>query len=165
MTILKEEVMKFLPHRDPFLFVDSIEEMNDSSGRSILILTEKILPKDLVGATIIANYHVDPNLDLFKGHFPGRPIFPGVIQIEMMAQAACFGIRPLCYGRKSDENLEVALLKVENAKFRKPILPGMDLKILVKCTKVRGQTHCYDCTILCNNETMSEASLMAAHNI
>lgn len=146
-SLTKEDVLKFLPHRSPFLFVDTVDSIVDGK--------------------VVANFYVDEKMDLFKGHFPGRPVLPGVIQIEMMAQAACMGLKILFQEKdpSSIGKLEVALLKVENAKFRRPILPGMHLKIFAVCTKSRGKTHCYDCHIKNDNEIMSEASLMASHNI
>ncbi|MBF0209042.1 MAG: hypothetical protein HQK53_19455, partial [Oligoflexia bacterium] len=126
----------------------------------------------LVGSSILANYYVQENLGILAGHFPGRPILPGVVQIEMMAQAACFGIMPILMikeGKSSwlNTKFEVALAKVEVAKFRKPILPGAHLKIFSLCTKVRGRVHCYDCHIKngADGEIFSETSLMAHHNI
>ena len=90
MLFDKKQVMAFLPHRDPFLFVDSIESIVCGKwqwGQGILADNRETL-----GTIITAKYFTRPDLEIFKGHFPGRPIFPGVIQVEMMAQASSFVI-------------------------------------------------------------------------
>jgi 3-hydroxyacyl-[acyl-carrier-protein] dehydratase len=88
-----------LPHRWPFLFVDSFE---------------------VNGNSVEAHYHVDPNLPFFQGHFPDYPIFPGVLHVEAMAQALGLLVRtpglPL-------------LARVDHARFLQPIFPGDDITI------------------------------------
>ncbi|MBF0312989.1 MAG: hypothetical protein HQK50_10585 [Oligoflexia bacterium] len=167
MKLLKESVMQFLPHRDPFLFIDSVEDIWDAKGVSFLKedgsptrLVENV--DDLSGLRIRAHFYVDAKMPILQGHFPGRPILPGVVQVEMMAQAACFGIRPL-YAELNDVQIEVHLMKIESAKFRRPILPGMQLTIEAICTKRRGSMHCYQCMIRYENEVMSECEVMAHH--
>jgi 3-hydroxyacyl-[acyl-carrier-protein] dehydratase len=157
MEINKEQVLKFLPHRDPFLFVDSIE---------CILLARDFKPadqaslKELVGAEVLANYRTEEDHPIFAGHFPGNPILPGVVQVEMMAQASCFALVKL-HPDPFSMKLEVALLAVSNAKFRKPIKPNMDLKIKSTCTKARGSFVNYDCQIFHGEELMSEASVFA----
>jgi len=95
------QIMKILPHRPPFLLVDNIIEMSKNH--------------------IIAQKNVTMNEDYFKGHFPGKPIMPGVLQIEAMAQAG--GV--LCLSSFPDpENYLTFFAKIDNAKFKLPVVPG-----------------------------------------
>ncbi|MBF0362296.1 MAG: beta-hydroxyacyl-ACP dehydratase [Oligoflexia bacterium] len=163
MELTKEQVLKYLPHRDPFLFIDSVESIVDAKNRS---LKDGCLEdaKDMLGIVVTSNYFIRDDLEIFKGHFPGNPILPGVVQIEMMAQCSCFGLRK--YLKNPDDvKLEVALLKVDDAKFRRPIRPGVQLKIVSECTKVRGNSVRYHGQIFCNGEMMSEVDILATHNM
>lgn len=159
MLYNKDLVMALLPHRDPFLFIDSVEAI---SGEHRQYGDDEIISKDeIVGTKILANFYTNPDLPLFTGHFPGNPIFPGVIQVEMMAQASCF-IVPKIVENAFSLKLNVAFMGIENAKFRKPILPKMHLLIEAICRKCRGPIMSFDCKIY-NNEkvVMSECSILA----
>ena len=102
------QIMKILPHRPPFLLVDKILEISD---------------KHIVGLK-----NVTMNEEFFNGHFPGKPIMPGVLQIEAMAQAG--GV--LILNTVSDpENYLTFFAKIENAKFKYPVVPGDTL--IFKC--------------------------------
>ncbi len=107
----REDVFRLLPHRDPFLFVDSVTAIGEQS--------------------IEGRLHVDPGLALFAGHFPGAPIFPGVLQLEAMGQ---LGICLLALRRSRQEAPAqvgappaVRALRVHHASFLAPVLPGDDL--------------------------------------
>ncbi len=100
------EIMKYIPHRYPFLLVDRVLEM------------EK-------GKSIVAIKNVTMNEGFFQGHFPGNPIMPGVLTIEALAQAA--GI--LAIATDGRENLGVYFMSIEKAKFRKPVVPGDQLRL------------------------------------
>ncbi len=156
MLLEKDQILKFIPHRDPFLFIDSVESVEYTQE-----ITEGVYdPKKVVGAKVVANYHVPEKLEIFKGHFPGNPILPGVIQSEMTAQASTFALLRIV-PNPDDVKLNVALLNISSAKFRKPIRPGMDLTIEVECTRVRGTMMSYDGRIKVGNDVMSETSFMA----
>ncbi len=160
MLFNKTQVMAFLPHRDPFLFIDSVESVESPGwqwGQGILKD-----PKDSIGTVVTAKYFIRPDLEIFKGHFPGRPIFPGVIQVEMMAQASSFIIVVSHPDPLGPSQRELAFASISNAKFRKPVLPGMDLTIKATCTRYRGPIMGCDCQIFHKSELMSEASLMAS---
>ena len=88
MLLDKTQVMKFLPHRDPFLFIDSVKDVTLPEN----LRGEKgpFTPAQLVGGKAICNFKVDNTVKVLEGHFPGNPILPGVVQVEMMAQAATF---------------------------------------------------------------------------
>ncbi len=160
MLFDKEAVLKFLPHRDPFLFIDSVEKIESGNTSEAIDGEVLISPKDLVGMTVVANFFVDPKMPILAGHFPGNPILPGVVQVEMMGQAACFLVSKL-YANPLDLKLEVALMGVNEAKFRKPVVPGMHLTIMATCSKARGPVMGYDCQILHENNVMSESSIWA----
>ena len=96
-----KEIIKILPHRYPFLLVDKITYMN---------LEENI---------IVGQKNVTVNENFFVGHFPGVPIMPGVLILEALAQTG--GI--LVHQKGNSEKIAV-LLNINNAKFRKPVVPG-----------------------------------------
>jgi UDP-3-O-[3-hydroxymyristoyl] N-acetylglucosamine deacetylase / 3-hydroxyacyl-[acyl-carrier-protein] dehydratase len=111
------DIQKVLPHRYPFLFVDKI-----------IIVEEE---KKAVG---IKNLTV--NEDFFNGHFPGHPIMPGVLIIEAMAQTSCFLVL-----RKPELSNKLAyFMLIEGAKFRRPVLPGDQLKLEVELVKAKSKT-------------------------
>jgi UDP-3-O-[3-hydroxymyristoyl] N-acetylglucosamine deacetylase/3-hydroxyacyl-[acyl-carrier-protein] dehydratase len=110
-----EGIMQVLPHRPPFLLVDRILKIE--------------------GNTIIGVKNVTMNEDFFRGHFPGHPIMPGVLQLEAMAQVA--GI--LLFKRIEAANQIAYFMAAEEVKWRKPVVPGDVLVIEIELTKVRGK--------------------------
>lgn len=163
MLMDKAKVMKFLPHRDPFLFIDTVKEVQ--LPESLKGQQGPFTSAQMVGGKSICTFKVDDSVKVLEGHFPGNPILPGVVQIEMMAQSATF----LCIHSLTkpieETKLTVALISVEHAKFRKPVIPPMDLEIHSVLTKVRGPVQAYDCEIYCNGELMSQCSVMATLKI
>jgi 3-hydroxyacyl-[acyl-carrier-protein] dehydratase/UDP-3-O-[3-hydroxymyristoyl] N-acetylglucosamine deacetylase/3-hydroxyacyl-[acyl-carrier-protein] dehydratase len=112
-----EQIQKFIPQRFPFLFVDRVKELHP--GRSIVALK-----------------NVSCNEPFFQGHFPGKMIMPGVLIIEAIAQAG--GI--LLYNSIPDpQRTFVVLSKIDNAKFRRPVVPGDQLKIEAEILKLKGK--------------------------
>ena len=110
-----EEVMKWLPHRYPFLMVDRILRIE--------------------GNRIVGLKNVTMNEPFFQGHFPGHPIMPGVLQLEAMAQVA--GILLI---KKAEAARQLAyFMAAEDVKWRKPVRPGDALVIDVELTKARGK--------------------------
>ncbi len=112
------EIMQFLPHRYPFLLVDRIIEMDP--------------PNRIVGLK-----NVTINEEFFQGHFPGAPVMPGVLILEAMAQVG--GV--LLYRDMSDEDKKKKIIffsGIENAKFRRPVVPGDQLRIEVEITHRRS---------------------------
>ena len=114
-----QKIMACIPHRYPFLLVDRVVEMNgDESGIGIK--------------------NVTVNEPQFTGHFPGRPVFPGVLMIEAMAQTA--GV--LVVNARGDDQAAVSTVlftTIDKAKFRKPVEPGDQLRFhLTKITRKRN---------------------------
>ena len=96
-----EQIMNILPHRPPFLFIDKILKISENS--------------------ITGLKYVSPDEPYFKGHFPGRPVMPGVLQIEAMAQVG--GVLVLSTF-PDPENYLTFFGRIENAKFKRPVEPG-----------------------------------------
>jgi len=110
-----EEIMKYLPHRYPFLMVDRIIKLE--------------------GNNIIGIKNVTINEPHFMGHFPGHPIMPGVLQLEAMAQVA--GV--LLLKRMDKANQIAYFMSAEEVKWRKPVVPGDVLQVEIELTKIRGK--------------------------
>jgi 3-hydroxyacyl-[acyl-carrier-protein] dehydratase len=96
-------ILKALPHRYPFLMIDRIIEMRS-------------------GETAIGIKNVTYNEPQFMGHFPDRPVFPGVLMIEGMAQTA--GAMCVMSGAVESDSKQVLFLTIDKAKFRRPVVPG-----------------------------------------
>ena len=155
MKVGIKDILNFIPHRPPFLFLDEVEE--------IIVPASTLRPtsvKDLIGGTVLAKFLVQNNLAILGGHFPGNPILPGVIQVEMMAQASIFITYPM-WEDPSKVQLEVALVSVDQAKFRKPVRPGMHLSISSKLVKARGTMMNFESHIDCQGERVSECQMLA----
>jgi 3-hydroxyacyl-[acyl-carrier-protein] dehydratase len=153
MQIGIDKVKAFLPHRDPFLFIDSVEEIN---------CPEDVKDsKDLIGSYVVAKFKVRSDLKILEGHFPGNPILPGVVQIEMMAQACAFSSIGLTGENSEEFDVETLLLGVEKSKFRKQVVPEMVLDIKTTMVKCRSSIASYDCEVTCNGEKVSEATILA----
>jgi len=133
------EIMKIIPHREPFLFVDRV------------ILLEK-------GKRATGVKNVTINDYFFRGHFPGRPVMPGVIIVEAMAQVG--GVMMLA----SEENKGklAFFLSINNVKFRKPVVPGDQLILEVEAIKVKSKTGQVRGRALVDGKVVAEADFVCA---
>ncbi len=109
-----QAIQEILPHRYPFLLIDRVVELEDMR--------------------VVAIKNVTMNEPHFTGHFPGFPVMPGVLIVEAMAQAA--GVLVLNRIQNRKEKL-VFLAIIEQAKFRKPVMPGDQMRIEVKFSKLK----------------------------
>ncbi|MDH4097430.1 MAG: 3-hydroxyacyl-ACP dehydratase FabZ [Nitrospira sp.] len=109
------EIQGLLPHRYPFLLVDRVKELEP-------------------GRRIVALKNVTINEPFFQGHFPGRPIMPGVLILEAMAQAG--GVLVFKSGESSGKPV-VYLTGIEEARFRRPVVPGDQLRFEIDVLKKR----------------------------
>jgi 3-hydroxyacyl-[acyl-carrier-protein] dehydratase len=110
------DIMKHIPHRYPFLLVDRVTEINETGGKGYKNVTF--------------------NEEFFNGHFPGRPVMPGVLILEGMAQ--CAGYIALKLSEKSRNMIKNSLIffmMIDKVKFRKPVLPGDRLDYEVEFIK------------------------------
>jgi beta-hydroxyacyl-ACP dehydratase FabZ len=116
MTILDvNQIRQILPHRYPFLLVDRIIEMDEEH--------------------VVGIKNVTANEPFFQGHFPDFPVMPGVLIVEAMAQTA--GVQVLSSIPERDQKL-VFLVAVDAARFRRPVVPGDQLRIEMKVIKRKG---------------------------
>lgn len=111
----KEQIMEIIPHRDPFLLIDEIVEME-------------------VGVKVKARKYIREDEFWFKGHFPDYPVTPGVLMIEMLAQAGA-----VCMLSKPEFKGKIGLFGgIDKAKFRRQVVPGDVLDLEVEVIKQRG---------------------------
>ena len=114
MKLAQEEIKNIIPHRDPMLLVSTVEEM-------------------IPGERIVSTFWVDPEREIFKGHFPGEPVLPGVYSVECMAQTA--DILLLSMDRYVGK--VPLFLGINNVRFLRKILPGDTLEIHAKLASER----------------------------
>jgi len=140
MQLTYEDILNILPHRYPFLLVDGVEE---------------IVPNE----SIIAYKNVSFNDNFFKGHFPGNPVMPGVLQVEAMAQAA--GIMALADGDKTSSGEHTMLFMVaDKVKWRGVVRPGDKFVMKITMIKKRRNTIVVDAKGYVNEKLVSQAELM-----
>lgn len=136
-----EQIRDLLPHRYPMLLIDRVLEVSDDS-----VVAEKL---------------VSANEPFLRGHFPDRPIMPGVLIIEAMAQAA--GVAMILRRRReSVPDRGVALVGVEKARFRRPVVPGDTLRLDVRMLRARGDLFRLAGSASVSGERAAEAEILAA---
>jgi 3-hydroxyacyl-[acyl-carrier-protein] dehydratase len=133
-----DEILKLLPHSYPFLLVDRIVEIEPE--------------KRIVGIK-----NVTFNEPFFPGHFPGKPVMPGVLIIEAMAQTA--GI--LAFKSYPGIKGNVFFIGIDNARFRKPVIPGDQLRMEMTLIKHRREIWMFEGKASVDGKTVAEARIMA----
>jgi len=135
-----KEIMGILPHAYPFLLVDRIVEME-------------------AGKRIVGIKNVTYNEPFFPGHFPGRPIMPGVLIVEALAQTA--GILVFRSLPQEQFKTPVYFLGIDNVRFRKPVIPGDQLRLELEITKHRQSIWGFKGKALVDGNLVAEAELLA----
>jgi len=135
------QIQEMLPHRYPFLLVDRITEVKD-------------------GEFVKGYLNISITNSVFQGHFPGHPIYPGVLIIEGMAQTGA--ILPFTVIDKDELNNKVVyFMSIDKAKFRKPVRPGDRLEYRVSTIKHRGKIWQLKGEAYVDDELVAEAELKA----
>ena len=134
------DILKHLPHRYPFLFVDKIVSVE-------------------LGKSIHAQKNVSINEDFFNGHFPNKPVMPGVLIIESMAQTAAILVSKTL--KIVDHGFLVYFMSIENAKFRKLVQPGDVLYLEVLVRKNRRNTWKFAGNAFVEKKLVAEANFTA----
>jgi beta-hydroxyacyl-ACP dehydratase FabZ len=134
-------ILEFLPHRYPFLLIDRVLE---------------VVP----GEKITALKNVTINEPFFQGHFPGKPIMPGVLIIEAMAQAG--GILAYETGVSRNCGKLIYFMAMDKVRFRKPVVPGDQIIFEAKILKFRTKVAKMSGVALVDHQRVAEAELMAS---
>ena len=135
-----KEIMSLLPHAYPFLLVDRIVEVEP-------------------GKRIVGIKNVTYNEPFFPGHFPGRPIMPGVLIVEAMAQTA--GLLVFHSLPEEDRKKTVFFLGMDNVRFRKPVIPGDQLRLELEITKHRQSIWRFKGKALVEGKVVAEGDILA----
>lgn len=140
-TYNRDDILELLPHRDPFLWVDRID----------------IIKRGEEG---IGYKEITADMDFFRGHFPGHPVMPGVLQIEAMAQTAgCVVSESL---KDSPEQLsQVYFMSIDKVKFRQIVTPGVTLKMHAQKVKSHGKVYVFEAKSYVDDKLVSEATFTA----
>jgi len=136
------EVLAHLPHRYPMLMIDRVTHCEP-------------------GKRIVALKNVSASEPYFPGHFPNRPIMPGVLILEAMAQAA--GVLVFrTSGTKPDEKTVYYYVGIDNARFKKPVVPGDQLEIEVHMERQLRGIGKFGCVARVAGETVAEATILCS---
>lgn len=136
-----EAIQKLLPHRQPFLLVDRV------------VLVEP-------GVRLVAWKGVTMNEPFFAGHFPGKPVMPGVLILEALAQA-CALLAMKSLPPEQVEDKITYLMSIDGAKFRRPVVPGDRLELHVEVTKRKGAVWRQRGSAVVDGQTVAEAEFLA----
>ena len=139
MKFGSDEIRKILPHREPFLLVDEVLELEENKR-------------------IVAVKHVLASEPYFAGHFPGAPVMPGVLIVEAMAQA---GALLLLREIPDRESKLVFFAGIDRARFRQPVFPGDDLRLELTVLSRRVNIAKMDGKAYVGDKLVAEAQLLA----
>ena len=139
-----QAIMKFLPHRYPFILIDRVLEL-------------------VPGEEVVALKNVTINEAFFQGHFPGNPIMPGVLIIEAMAQAG--GILVIESMPPERHGQPVYFMAMDKVRFRKPVVPGDQIIFEAKLLKLREKAVKMSGKATVEDNLVAEAELMASFGV
>ena len=134
------EIKEYLPHRYPLLLVDRVVDYE-------------------IGKTITAIKNVTVNEEFFNGHFPHKPVMPGVLMIEALAQTAAI-LSFMTMNVKPDENSVVYFVGIDNARFKRPVEPGDQLVMTVEIVRTSRGIWKYKATASVDGKVAVEGDLM-----
>ena len=136
------EIRNYLPHRYPFLLIDRVVEIEE-------------------GERILAYKNVSINEELFQGHFPNYPVFPGVLICEAMAQACgVLGFKTM--GKTPDDGSIYLYAGIDNARFKRLVVPGDQMFIEARVISVKRGIWKFECEARVNDELVASATIMCA---
>ncbi len=135
-----QEIMQYLPHRFPFLMLDRVELIEP-------------------GVRIVALKNVSINEPFFPGHFPNHPVMPGVLILEAMAQAAAI-LSFKSADKKPEENSVYYFVGIDGARFKKPVVPGDQLRLEVHFQRSIKSIWKYTAKATVNETVVAVAELM-----
>ncbi len=135
-----ERIMELIPHRYPMLLIDQLTEINS-------------------GVSAVGIKCVTINEPFFQGHFPDKPVMPGVLIVEAMAQAAATLVM-LSMADQAQEKLAY-FMSIDGAKFRKPVIPGDRLELHINKERSRGPVWRFTGTAIVNGTQVAEATFTA----
>ncbi len=138
ITMDISKVMELLPHRYPFLLVDRVIECEPDQR-------------------LVAIKNVTYNEPYFMGHFPGKPVMPGVLIIEALAQAT--GLLAMQTAATDDDAIYY-LVGVDKARFKRPVVPGDQLRLEVNIVKKRRDIWVFECVASVDGKTVASAEVM-----
>ena len=139
-----DEIKKLIPHRYPFLLIDKVIDIVKNES-----------------ATGVKNVTV--NEPYFPGHFPSSPVVPGVLQIESMAQTAAVLVAKSL--NVSNSNALVLLTTIDNAKFRKPVIPGDVMSLVISVKRIRNKLWKFGGQVIVDSQKVSECEFSAMMRI
>ena len=139
MLLNKDQIKEIIPHREPFILVDEVEEM-------------------VPGESIIAKKYVREDEYYFQGHFPGNPIMPGVLQVESLAQSGSVAVLSM----PEHKGKLAVFAAIKNAKFKRIVRPGDVLTLNVKLERLRSSSGTGICEATVDGELACKCEIMFA---
>lgn len=136
------EIKKYLPHRYPFLFVDRVVSL-------------------VKGESIVAYKNITGNEEIFNGHFPQAPIFPGMLIVEALAQAAgILGFKTM--GKTPEQGSVYLFAGADNVRFKRQVIPGDRLQLEVSIVSEKRGIWKFDCKASVDGELAAKATILCA---